>query len=205
MPYNVQMTKQKNKSLLNVQSKGRDMDGIAAKANLAPIIQSASVINQYNSNLDINALTVELVSQYTKLRDENNLDRVEEMLLSQAHTLDMLFCIFAKSAQKAEYMSNLQGYLNLALKSQNQCRMTLQAIVDMKQPKAFVQNNNAQYQQVNNNLSSPQNSEKESKSSNELLEHIVYEQEWVDTPAPQETSGNDKKLATVEVQHRCEN
>jgi hypothetical protein len=67
----------------------------------------------------------------------------------------------------AEYLSGLQVNSKIALKAQNQCRQTLAALAEIKNPKrtTFIKNA-AQNQQINYN----QNSEKNNQNkSNELL------------------------------------
>jgi hypothetical protein len=59
----------------------------------------------------------------------------------------------ARRATKQEYMKNWEGYLRMALKAQNQCRMTLETLATIKNPPVFTKQaniNNGGQQQVNN-------------------------------------------------------
>jgi hypothetical protein len=84
------------------------------------------------------------------------------MLAIQAHTLDTIFNELARrsSANMVEgYGEAAERYMRLALKAQSQCRTTIEALAEMKNPKpvAFVQQANIASgpQQVNNGISTP--------------------------------------------------
>jgi mRNA-degrading endonuclease RelE of RelBE toxin-antitoxin system len=49
-----------------------------------------------------------------------------------------------------QYMKAAETYLRLALKAQSQCRATLETLAEIKNPRPYIQNNRAEYQQVNN-------------------------------------------------------
>jgi hypothetical protein len=118
-------------------------------------------------------------------------------------------------------------YMKLALKAQSQCRATLETLAEIKNPRPYIQNNRAEYQQVNNGAAiesggtSQQYAQAHTRTrenqnpSNELLsahsENLIkpnmpaleaQQYEAVDTGRTSETSGTDKELATVESQHR---
>ncbi|WP_347814169.1 hypothetical protein [Paraburkholderia sp. BL10I2N1] len=76
------------------------------------------------------------------------------MLATQANTLDMIFNHLAHKAAYSEYLNQFQAHLTLALKAQAQCRATLEALAEIKNPRplAFVKQANIANgpQQVNN-------------------------------------------------------
>jgi hypothetical protein len=78
----------------------------------------------------------------------------EQMLVSQAATLDAIFNMLARKAATAEFMPQVEANLRLALKAQGQCAQTLRVLGDLKNPRAVTfakQVNNANGpQQVNN-------------------------------------------------------
>ncbi len=105
---------------------------------------------------------------------------------------------------------SLKAYSEIAFKAQRQCRATLEALAEIKNPRPYIQNNKAQYQQVNNGEQpKPKNelidtyaqarahAEKNSKTANGLLEDKRHEAEWLDTGAPETAGGNNKELETV--------
>lgn len=112
----------------------------------------------FGTDLDINALVDELTSQ-TKAIKGKDLSRVEEMLISQAHTLDMLFQQLAiRGAQNAgEHLEATATYFKLALKAQSQCRCTLEAISKIQNPPlaGYVRQLNAAHNQQINNENPP--------------------------------------------------
>jgi hypothetical protein len=100
------------------------------------------------------------LANLAKTIGKGDLTRAEEMLIAQAQTLN---CIFNNLAQRAAQRPNGSGpntnihgteiYLRLALKAQNQCRATLQAVATIKNPPiVFAQQANISNgpQQVNN-------------------------------------------------------
>ncbi len=104
------------------------------------------------ANTDINALIGALGKQVNAVH-KGDYERMEAMLLIQAHTLDELFNNLTPQAGRAEYMDNLDRYMRLALKAQSQWRATLETLVTVKNPVSamFVrQQNLGMNQQVNN-------------------------------------------------------
>jgi hypothetical protein len=81
----------------------------------------------------------------------------EKMLLSQAHALNVMFANLARRGQRAETMSQFEGFMRMALRSQNQARMTLETLATIKNPPVVFakQANIANNQQVNNGEAVP--------------------------------------------------
>jgi hypothetical protein len=84
-----------------------------------------------------------------------DLGRMERMLTHQAITLNTMFNRLATRANSQEYMKTMDTYVRLALKSQAQCRSTVEALALLKNPQPYIrQANIAQgHQQVNNTYS----------------------------------------------------
>ena len=96
-----------------------------------------------------------------------DLSKIEEMYISQAVALEAMFTSLARRAKAQEKLLQYETHMRFALKAQNQCRATLQALVQLKQPSntTFVkQANIAQGHQQVNNLA-----EKNITPQNELL------------------------------------
>jgi hypothetical protein len=76
------------------------------------------------------------------------------MLLGQAQTLEALFYHFTRSGMGQSQIPQFETHFRLALRAQSQSRMALEALAEMKNPKAIAfvkQANIAQgHQQVNN-------------------------------------------------------
>lgn len=193
--------KEPNPSAVTVEGDEKDKEKLHAQTILRPTVQAAATIQSIEDKVSINALITELSDQAQQVIG-GDMKRAEVMLLSQAHTLDSLFGGFARKSHDTEHLEHLKVHMNLALKCQNQCRMTLEALAEIKNPKPYIQNNKAQYQQVNNGVA-PNNETitrahaEKSKQSNELLEDTGHEQQWVDTGTPEEAIRDDKELEAL--------
>lgn len=87
-----------------------------------PSVNAASVVKEYNRNVDrleMGALVKELTTQCQAVND-GDLRRAEAMLIAQAHALQAIFTNLSARAIKAEYLKQAQAYLSLALKAQSQ-------------------------------------------------------------------------------------
>lgn len=102
-----------------------------------------------------------------------DLSGAEAMLTAQATALDAIFTEMARRAalNMGEYLSVTDTYMRLALKAQSQCRTTLEALAEIKNPRhvAFVKQANIAHgpQQVNNG-STPSHAGETITQSNEL-------------------------------------
>jgi len=112
---------------------------------------------------------------------KGDLSTLEAMLTSQSLLLNH---IFSEAANRAadnmnDYPKISQTFMNMALKAQSQCRCTVEAINEIKNPKSVTitkQANIADQQIVNNgNMNTSSRAEKKADESNELLEQINSE------------------------------
>jgi len=138
-----------------------------------------------------------------------DLGRPEAILTIQAHTLDTIFNELARRSQanvSGGYLEAAERYLRLALKAQSQCRTTLEALAEIKNPRpvAFVKQQNiaAGPQQVNNAPMASRAEEIENPQS-KLLEHHERE-EWLVPRAASAAGRSDSTLEPVEALHRPE-
>lgn len=172
-----------------------------ADLQLGGIMSSTQVILTYNTNEQLKG-TQALISLKNKAEKviSGNTEDMETILISQAVALDAIFTRLSLRAHNnfGQYMKAAETYLRLALKAQSQCRATLETLAEIKNPRPYIQNNRAEYQQVNNgadnnsktNTRTHAHTEK-SFSTNELLEDKTHEQEWLDTRAPTEAIRSD--------------
>ena len=109
--------------------------------------------SKFAGEADLQALANDLGEQ-TKNVQAGDMRPVEGMLYRQAKTLETMFTHLTRRASKQENMKSFQTYLTLALKAQAQCRATLEALAEVKNPRsvAFVKQANVTNgpQQVNN-------------------------------------------------------
>ena len=206
------MTDKTNKSLPTATQKQDETKKTVHYAALAasPSINAAAVMLEYSKTFgeqNVSDLADALRDSMSELKT-NNLARCENMLLAQAHALQAMFTNLSRRAITQEYLKNLDVYLRFALKAQNQCRMTLETLANIKNPPVVYakQANIAHgHQQVNNAAPPSTHAEKNQTSPNELLEADTHEQQRLDTRAPGKAGGIDQAMATVGKRHRRKN
>lgn len=140
---------------------------------------------------------MKVLEKATKQIKSGDLSKIEEMYLSQAMALEVMFASLARRAKAQDKLLQYETHMRLALKAQNQCRATLQALVQLKQPSqtTFVkQANIAQGHQQVNNLT-----EKNITPQNELLKDSYAK---LDNGATPTTKGIDTTLETLETINR---
>ena len=123
---------------------------------LSPTIQGAAGIqawSKFMGEADLRGLITELRERTEKVQS-GDMKSVEAMLYGQAMTLQTIFTHLARRATSHEYLNQFQATLGLAFKAQAQCRATLEALAEIKNPRpvAFVRQANISsgHQQVNN-------------------------------------------------------
>lgn len=195
-----------------------DPDKSEALASLVmrPSLNGAAVVSAYAgafgaSDEDLNALMDQLVADM-QVASSGDTKRSEAMLFSQAHALQAIFMSLARRAQRQELLPHWEAYLRMALKAQNQCRMTLETLATIKNPPFVIARqaniNNGGQQQVNNGLV-PAAERANARAANpataptELLEQ--QHGEWLDPGASGAASGANSQLAPVgEVQRSAD-
>ena len=138
---------------------GESDEAFVARNCLRPVLQAGTIVRSYNKQKDgvgpdVVSLVAELEKQCEVIHG-GNLNRVEAMLLVQAHSLDAIFGNLARSAKSQEYLPQFETFLRLALKAQGQCRATLETLAAIKNPPMiFAKQANIAHgpQQVNNGI-----------------------------------------------------
>jgi len=167
-----------------------------ARICINPSVNTAIILTQTNKSLEPDLIALkEAVDLEINKVVKGDVSAIEKMLMAQAMTLQSIFTNYTNRMLSAEYISGLQVNSKIALKAQNQCRQTLAALAEIKNPKptTFIKNA-AHNQQINFN----QNSEKNNQNkSNELLSgehHAPMDITGTATP-----SGVNQDMATVEA------
>jgi len=161
-----------------------------------------------NDELDINQLIAALQEQAAQA-EGNKFARGERMLAMQAHTLDALFNKLAQRAatNMGTYTQTAELYLRLALKAQSQCRTTIEALAEIKNPRpvAFVRQANIANgpQQVNNGSATSTRARASGNGSqpNKLWE--AKDGERVDTRKARKAGDANTELETVGAGNRA--
>lgn len=109
--------------------------------------------SKFAGEADLQGLCDDLGEQTVKVQD-GDMRPVEGMLYRQAKTLETMFTSLARRAANQDGLKQFQVNLTLALKAQAQCRATLEALAEIKNPRPvqFVKQANMTTgpQQVNN-------------------------------------------------------
>ena len=121
---------------------------------LMPTVQSAVAMElwgKYAGDVDLSELVDGLQKKVDAVHD-GNMKPVEAMLYAQAMTLQTMFTNLARRAANQEYLKQFQTHMTLALKAQAQCRSTLEALAQVKNPMPYIKQANIASgpQQVNN-------------------------------------------------------
>lgn len=161
---------------------------------------SISALHGRSFQLDFDTLFDNLADSATRVNNGNTKE-IEQMLMMQAKTLDYVFQNALGQLSDQQMVEHANLFANIAFKAQNQCRRTLQALAELKNPgrTTFIkQQNNAMNQQVNNEVNpGSSNSENSKKVANELLSEANHEA--LDYRGTPETIGINQTMETVEI------
>ncbi len=173
-----------------------------AKVALLPSANSAAVVAEYGKTFgeqDVSALIEQLRSKFDQV-NAGDLGQCEAMLVGQAVALQSIFVSLARRAARQEYLKQHETFLRLALKAQNQSRMTLETLAEIKNPPTvFAKQANIAHghQQVNNGAStSVSHAEKNNNHQNELLE-AQHGSQTMDIRTTGAAAAVDTAMATV--------
>ena len=171
------MTEKKERVIHHIKEEGVTIEQVATRYMLDPKTLGAMVVDGKSSSVS-DQMDFEYAREVIGLGIEEikngDLSKLEEMLYSQAVALNMLFANLSRKASIQTNVDVRSAIANLALKSQNQSRNTIQTLINLKQPSqtSFIkqQTNVANgHQQINNGVI-PSSSEKLLNQPNELLE-----------------------------------
>ena len=157
-------TKKTNAKTVGAETLGKAGAPEAAKPKkMAPhqIVLSSNTQNavgilawsKFAGEADLQALCDDLGAQTSKVQD-GDMRPIEGMLFRQAKTLETMFTSLARRAASNDTLKPFQCNMTLALKAQAQCRATLEALAEIKNPRPvqFVKQANMTTgpQQINN-------------------------------------------------------
>jgi hypothetical protein len=194
-------------------STNADIAGVIARTLTLPQTNAAAVIENWQKDThDVNALAAELGRQVEAVNG-GDLRRAEGMLIAQAHTLDSIFTNLARRATTQEYLKQWETYMRMAMKAQNQCRMTLETLAAIKNPPVVYARqaniNNGGQQQVNNGPapnSTPTSAHPQETAfqPNELLEDHKHGSTQLDAGATTAAAGGHSELEAMGTGDRPE-
>lgn len=189
-----------------VTKEKKDTKELYAKVAMSPSLYAGAVIQQYGTALfgedkmDVNHLE-EAVRQSAKAINDGDMKAVEAMLYGQAVALQTMFVNLAKRADCQQgKLDNIEALMKLAFKAQNQCRMTLETLSNVKNPPvvyARQANITSGPQQVNNGLT---HATEKNITQNELLEDSHVKR--LDRRTQSQASCLDTHMETVAISRR---
>jgi hypothetical protein len=158
-------------------------------------------------DLTLSAAMTSLLAERKKI-NQGNLESAENMLMMQAHTLNIMFNSLANQAiANSEFVPHFEMFMRLAFKAQSQSRATLETLGKIKNPPqvAFVKQANIGHnQQVNNGaLKSTSRTEEIKNQQTQLLEEQHGER--LDIRTQGQTINANKELEAVGKVYRAEN
>lgn len=176
---------------------------VYAKAALSPSLYAGAIIQQYGNalfgkdSIDLHYLE-EAIKQSAEAINSGDMKAVEAMLYGQAVALQTMFVNLARRADCQEgRLDNIDTLMKLAFKAQNQCRMTLETLSNVKNPPvvyARQANITSGPQQVNNGVT---HTTEKTVNKNGLLEDTHVKR--LDERTQGQTSRLDTHMETVEV------
>ena len=175
-----------------------------SRAILVPAITHAAVVQTYNQRMSDIELDQEAIRdgiiEKSKAVISGDMSSSERMLVAQASTLNAV-CVdlFARAhSNLGEYVGAAETFMKLALKAQNQCRMTLETLAAIKNPPVIYarQANFANGPQQVNNCVIPHAAKCEN-APNELLEGKHDEGKRLDGGAPGQALSGNPAMAAV--------
>jgi hypothetical protein len=209
IPATAELKKHENVLLLR-QYSDEAVDTATAREFIKPSVIAAQTIKRLPTltagYLEISALTKELETQCIAVRN-GDLGRCEVMLAAQTYTLDAIFNhLVSLGAQNLiDNIEHGDTLYRLAFKAQAQCRATIEALAEIKNPRsvAFVKQANIAGgdQQVNNGA--PSRTEEKTIAPNKLLEAEYGER--VDIGTAGAAGVADSQMETVDAIHRAAN
>ena len=140
-----------------VSSKLDDEEKAIRQFVQSPELTNAAVVLAYKGSIagdriDLSDIVDSMQQSSEKLQSNAPLELTENILISQAQSLNAMFCDLAVKANNQKYLDSMDKYLKLALKAQSQCRATLETLANIKNPPiVFAKHANiAHNQQINN-------------------------------------------------------
>ncbi len=140
-----------------VSSKLGAQEKVLKQLAQSPELTNSAVVLAYKGSIagdkiDLSDILDSLQQSSEQLQSDAPLHLTENILISQAQSLNVMFCDLAIKANNQKHIDNMDKFLKLALKAQSQCRATLETLANIKNPPiVFAKHANiAHYHQINN-------------------------------------------------------
>ncbi len=208
---NTEPTIDKSRQIEVVCKEGEDPQLASARLIIGPHVTNANATAYFAKALCGEMLPLtQLITALTeggKRVNANDMEDVEATLISQATALNIMFGELSRRSalNMGEYLDASERYLRMALKAQNQCRMTLETLSNIKNPPVVYakQANIANGpQQVNNgNVASRARGEESKIQPNKVLEQS--NEKRMDSTTQGEAGTGNSEMETVAAGDRA--
>ncbi len=182
------------------------------RGSIRPSLNAAVVMDSFSGNIlgkpDMREL-IDALAESINTVNGGDMAPVEAMLYGQAQALQTVFTSLARRAAQQEYLKQYETYMRIALKAQNQCRMTLETLATVKNPPivyAKQANISQGPQQVNNGVppTAPPRAQEIGKPQNELLEDNRHEPQRMVPGTQAAPARGDTEMEAVGAIHRTQ-
>ena len=136
------------------KDKARQMADLALEPSFNAAAVAIEFLSSPGSDLSVTGMMASLAASIEDVR-RGDLSHAEAMLFAQANALQAVFVEMARRAAKLDRLEHREASLRMALKAQNQCRMTLETLAAVKNPPLVIArqaNISGGPQQVNNGV-----------------------------------------------------
>ena len=173
---------------------------------IAPTFATLKFATEIIGEVSLENAMHSIIGSVERVTSQNNLTGVEGILVTQAYSLNLIFseCLRKSAVNAGEYFEASQRFFAMALKAQNQCRMTLETLSNIKNPPVVYakQANIANGpQQVNNGTLSRAHAEENQNLPNKVLEQS--NEQRMDAGSQDATSQGNSTLETMAAGDRA--
>lgn len=191
---------------------GEDMQAAATRMLIGPLASARLAVQlaekQSGGTFNVAPFADALV-RAAKLVNSGNMDDVEATLVNQATALNVMFGELGSVAisNMDKHPETAERFFRMAMKAQNQCRMTLETLSNMKNPPViYARQTNIAHgpQQVNNGLMPSTTHVGEIPNPPSKLLERGHEQR-MDTPAQSPTGSSNSAVETLAAVDRASN
>ncbi len=184
---------------------GEDVNLATTRLLMSPGLSNSYVATkfakaQFGKEVDL-VSAVEVLSEVTKRVKSNDLSDVEATLVCQASTLNSMFCELSRRAANnmGEYIEASERYMRMALKAQNQCRMTLETLSNIKNPPIIY----AKQANISNGPQQVNNHPHAGENKNQPIKVLKQSHEQrMDVGTQSQSIDGNSELETVDAGHR---
>jgi hypothetical protein len=155
---------------------------------------------QFGREVDLPSAVTTLI-EVTKRVKANDMSDVEATLVCQATTLNSMFCELSRraAANMGEYIEASERYMRMALKAQNQCRMTLETLSTIKNPPVIY----AKQANISNGPQQVNNHPYAGENKNQPIKVLEQSHEKrMDVGTQSQSIEGHSELETVDAGHR---